>query len=317
MNAIALTGVTKRFNGTTAVEDLTLTVPTGSIYGFIGPNGSGKTTTLRMIMHILLPDSGEIEVLGSRDTAAARDRVSYLPEERGLYKKMTVRRLLRYYGRLKAHPVAEIDRAIDEWMARLELPGLLDRHVETLSKGMSQKVQFVAAVITSPALLILDEPFSGLDPVNSQVLKDAVLEMRRRGSTVVFSTHDMGTAERMCDRIFMIFRGRKVLDGTLQDIQQQYGADTVRLRTADGITVLAGLPEIESVNDFGQLQEVRLCGDAQAFLSRLAARTSVFHFEVTRPSLHDIFVRIARPSAEEQEAGDRRQEAGRFVSSLT
>jgi ABC-2 type transport system ATP-binding protein len=314
VNAITLTGVTKRFNGTTAVDDLTLAVPAGSIYGFIGPNGSGKTTTLRMIMHILLPDHGEIEVLGSRATAAARNRVGYLPEERGLYKKMTVRRLLRYYGRLKDRPLGEIDRAIDEWMARVELSGILDRHVETLSKGMSQKVQFVAAVITSPALLILDEPFSGLDPVNAQVLKDAVLEIRRRGTTVVFSTHDMGTAERMCDRIFMIFRGRKVLDGTLHDIQQQYGADTVRLRTADGVAVLAGMPDIESVNDFGQVQEVRLRGDAQAFLAHLARRTSVFHFEITRPSLHDIFVRIARPTDEEQEAGDRRQEAGRYVS---
>jgi ABC-2 type transport system ATP-binding protein len=295
MHAIALANVTKRFNGTTAVDDLTLAVPAGSIYGFIGPNGSGKTTTLRMIMHILLPDRGEIEVLGSRDTAAARDRVSYLPEERGLYKKMTVRRLLRYYGRLKGRRVVDIDRTTDEWMARMELPGLLDRQIETLSKGMSQKVQFVAAVVSEPSLLILDEPFSGLDPVNAQVLKDAVLEIRRRGTTVVFSTHDMETAERMCDRIFMIFRGRKVLDGTLHDIQQQYGADTVRVRTAAGIAALAGLPEVESMNDFGQLQEVRLKGDAQALLARLVERTPVFHFEVTRPSLHDIFVRIAKP----------------------
>jgi ABC-2 type transport system ATP-binding protein len=301
MNAIALTNVTKRFNGTTAVDDLTLTVPEGCIYGFIGPNGSGKTTTLRMIMHILLPDRGEIEVLGSRDTAAARDRVSYLPEERGLYKKMTVRRLLRYYGRLKGRQIADIDRDTAEWLARMELPGVLDRQIETLSKGMSQKVQFVATVIANPSLLILDEPFSGLDPVNAQVLKDAVLEIRRRGATVVFSTHDMGTAEKMCDRIFMIFRGRKVLDGTLQEIQQQYGADTIRLRTAGGLAALAGMPDVESVNDFGPLQEVRLKGDAQVFLSRLAARTEVYHFEVARPSLHDIFVRIAAPQDEGSE----------------
>ncbi len=277
------------------MNDLSLTVPTGSIYGFIGPNGSGKTTTLRMIMHILLPDEGQIEVLGSSDTAAARDRVSYLPEERGLYKKMTIRRLLRYYARLKGGSRSRIDAAIDEWMARMELPGLLDRQIETLSKGMSQKVQFIAAVVSDPALLILDEPFSGLDPVNAQVLKDAVLEMRRRGATVVFSTHDMATAERMCDRIFMIFRGRKVLDGSLESIQDQYGADTVRIRTSAGAAALAGMPDVESVNDFGQLQEVRLKGDPQAFLSRLAARTAIYHFEVTRPSLQDIFVRIAKP----------------------
>jgi ABC-2 type transport system ATP-binding protein len=294
-DAITLRGVTKRFNGIAAVDDLSLTVPAGSIYGFIGPNGSGKTTTLRMIMHILLPDQGEIEVLGSRDTAAARDRVGYLPEERGLYKKMTIRRLLRYYARLKGGTLPAIDAAIDEWMQRLELPGLLDRQIETLSKGMSQKVQFVSAVVSNPSLLILDEPFSGLDPVNAQVLKDAVLETRRRGTTVVFSTHDMSTAEKMCDRIFMIFRGRKVLDGSLESIQDRYGADTVRVRTSKGIAVLSGMPEVEAVNDFGQMQEVRLSGDPQAFLARLTGRAAVFHFEVTRPSLQDIFVRIAKP----------------------
>ena len=294
-DAIMLRGVTKRFNGTAAVDDLSLAVPAGSIYGFIGPNGSGKTTTLRMIMHILLPDQGEIEVLGSRDTAAARDRVGYLPEERGLYKKMTIRRLLRYYARLKGGTLAAIDVAIDEWMERMELPGLLDRQIETLSKGMSQKVQFVSAVVSNPSLLILDEPFSGLDPVNAQVLKDAVLEIRRRGTTVVFSTHDMSTAEKMCDRIFMIFRGRKVLDGSLESIQDTYGADTVRVRTSSGTAALAGMPEVEAVNDFGQMQEVRLSGDPQAFLVRLTARAAVYHFEVTRPSLQDIFVRIAKP----------------------
>jgi ABC-2 type transport system ATP-binding protein len=295
-DAIRLTNVTKRFAGVAAVDRLTLAVPDGSIYGFIGPNGSGKTTTLRMIMHILLPDEGAIEVLGSANTAAARDRVSYLPEERGLYKKMPVRRLLRYYGRLKGRTIAELDPAIDEWMARLGMEGWDAKKIEALSKGMSQKVQFVAAVISKPSLLILDEPFSGLDPVNAESLKDAVLEMRRRGATVVFSTHDMATAEKMCDRIFMIFKGRKVLDGTLDDIQAQYGFDTVRVRTAAGAAVLSGMPDVKAVNDYGQLQEVHLTGDPQRFLQQLLARTAVHHFEVTRPSLHDIFVRIARPA---------------------
>ena len=294
-DAIVLRQVTKRFGELAAVNDLSLAVPSGSIYGFIGPNGSGKTTTLRMIMHILLPDHGEIEVLGSRDTAAARDHVSYLPEERGLYKKMTVRRLLRYYAKLKGRPKADIDAGIDEWIGRLDLPGVLDRPIETLSKGMSQKVQFISAVISRPSLLILDEPFSGLDPVNAQVLKDAVLDIRQRGTTVVFSTHDMTTAEKMCDRIFMIFKGKKVLDGTLHDIQEHYGADTVRVRTAAGVRILAGMPNVEALNDFGQLQEIRLKGDPQAFLRHLVERTDVYHFELTRPSLQDIFVRIAGP----------------------
>jgi ABC-2 type transport system ATP-binding protein len=301
-DAIVLREVTKRFGSVCAVDHLSLAVPAGSIYGFIGPNGSGKTTTLRMIMHIILPDEGEVEVLGSRDTAAARDQVSYLPEERGLYKKMTVRRLLRYYAKLKGRAQPEIDAGIDEWIRRMDLPGVLDRPIETLSKGMSQKVQFIAAVLSKPSLLILDEPFSGLDPVNAEVLKDAVLEMRGRGATVVFSTHDMSTAEKMCDRIFMIFEGKKVLDGTLHDIQEQYGADTVRVRTAAGVGACAGMAEVESLNDYGQVQEVRLTGDPQAFLQRLMARTTVYHFEVTRPSLHDIFVRIAHPQDQEQEA---------------
>ena len=293
--AIRLSDVTKSFSGVAAVDALTLEVPRGSIYGFIGPNGSGKTTTLRMIMHILLPDRGEIEVLGSADTKAARDRVSYLPEERGLYKKMTVRRLLRYYGQLKGRAAADLNPVMDEWMGRLGMEGWGDKKIETLSKGMSQKVQFVGAVVSKPELLILDEPFSGLDPVNAESLKDAVLEMRRRGTTVVFSTHDMATAERMCDRIFMIFRGKKVLDGTLEEIQAQYGFDTIRLRTAGGATALSGIPGVQAVNDYGQLQEVRVAGDPQGFLKTLASKTAIQQFEITRPSLHDIFVRIARP----------------------
>jgi len=302
--AIRLTNVSKRFNGVAAVDGVTLDVPEGSIYGFIGPNGSGKTTTLRMIMHILLPDEGTIEVLGRADVSAARDRVSYLPEERGLYKKMAVRRLLRYYGQLKGRTVAELDPEIDAWTTRLAMQGWADKKIETLSKGMSQKVQFAAAVVSRPELLILDEPFSGLDPVNADVLKDAVLEMRRRGTTVVFSTHDMATAERMCDRIFMIFRGRKVLDGTLEEIQAEYGFDTVRVRTAGGASSIAGLPGVQTVNDYGQMQEVRLSGDPQQFLQALASRGVVHHFEIARPSLHDIFVRIARPGAAESTAVD-------------
>jgi len=297
MNVIELDGVTKRFGSVTAVDDLSLAVPAGCIYGFIGPNGSGKTTTLRMIMRILLPDSGRITVLGDSATLAARDRVGYLPEERGLYKSMTLRRLLRYYGRLKGRSLADVDRSIGEWLARLDLVQWADRKIETLSKGMSQKAQFIAAIVGSPELLILDEPFSGLDPVNAEVLRESVLELRHRGATVVFSTHDMATAEKMCDRIFMIFRGRKVLDGTLDEIQATYGFDTIRVRTSDGVASVVGLPGVEAVSDYGNVQEVRITVDAQEFLRMLVSRTVVHQFEIVRPSLHDIFVRIARPEA--------------------
>lgn len=315
MEAIEIRRVTKRFESVTAVDDLSLTVPRESIYGFIGPNGSGKTTTIRMILSILLPDAGEISVLGSRDARTARDRVGYLPEERGLYKKMTPRRLLRYYGRLKGASAPAVDAAAKDWLARLDLSDYADRRIEALSKGMSQKLQFIASVVASPELLILDEPFSGLDPVNADVLRDAVLEMRRRGTTVVFSTHDMTTAEKMCDRIFMIFRGQKVLDGTLREIQAQYGADTVRVRVAGGAATLTRFAEVESMTDFGQLQEVRLKGQPQAFLTRLAASADVTLFEVTRPSLHDIFVRIARPSAGETDSSTA-SDSARFAAAI-
>jgi ABC-2 type transport system ATP-binding protein len=298
MDAIAIHDVTKSFGDHVAVDGLSLRVPEGSLYGFIGPNGSGKSTTLRMIMHILLPDRGEIEVLGDRDTRAAHDAVGYLPEERGLYKKMTVRRLLRYYGQLKGARPPQLDADIDAWMRRMDLSGWLDKKVDALSKGMAQKVQFIGTVVARPRLVILDEPFSGLDPVNAEVLKDAVLDLKKGGTTVVFSTHDMGVAERMCDRIFMIYKGTKVLDGTLDEIQAQYGEDTIVVRTPEGRAALDGLPGVEDVRDYGQQQRLRYAGDPQELLRALVERTSVQHFEVARPSLHDIFVRIAAPERE-------------------
>jgi ABC-2 type transport system ATP-binding protein len=300
--AITLRNVRKCFRDVVAVDRLDLTVPSGSLYGFIGPNGSGKTTALRMIMHILLPDEGEIEVLGERGTRAARDCVSYLPEERGLYKRMSVRRLLRYYGSLKGATQPELDRSIEHWLERLQLSTWIDRKIDSLSKGMAQKVQFIATVLNKPQLLILDEPFSGLDPVNAEVLKDAVLDLKKSGTTIVFSTHDMSVAERLCDRIFMIFKGKKVLDGTLDEIQSKFGFDTVRLQTDDGLSALEGLVDMDEITDLGNLQEVRWSGDPQRLLESLLGRTRISHFEVTRPSLHDIFVRIASPDLVQEPA---------------
>ena len=299
MSAISINNVSKTFGAHRAVADLSLDVPAGSIYGFIGPNGSGKTTTIRMILNIILPDAGDIRVLGQPVRAAARDDIGYLPEERGLYKKMQVRRLLRYYGRLKGRTVAALDPVINDWLKRLQLADWADKRIDQLSKGMAQKVQFISAVVARPKLLILDEPFSGLDPVNAESLRDAVLELRKQGVTIVFSTHDMGAAEKLCDRIFMIFKGNKVLDGSLEDIQQRYGHDTIRVRASGGAAALAGIPDIEAVNDHGNYQDVRLKGDPQAFLQRLVQKTGVQQFEITKPSLHDIFVRIARPAEED------------------
>jgi ABC-2 type transport system ATP-binding protein len=304
MQAVELSGVTKKFGEHTAVERLDLVVPEGAVYGFIGPNGSGKTTTLRMILRIFYPDSGVVRVLGLNRGTAADDRIGYLPEERGLYKKMRVRDVLRFFAELKGR--RDYRRAIDEWLARMDLSDWADKRVDALSKGMSQKVQFIAAVIAEPKLLILDEPFSGLDPVNMETLKDVVLELKRHGTTVIFSTHDMDVAERMCDTIFMIFRGRKVLDGTLESIQAQFGEDTIRVRTANGNGALANLPGVVRVNDYGRDQELRIApgADTQAVLAELTRRTRIERFELARPSLHDIFVRIAAPQESDVRGAD-------------
>jgi ABC-2 type transport system ATP-binding protein len=311
MNAITLSGVQKTYGSHVAVDDLSLAVPAGAVYGFIGPNGSGKSTTIRMIMNIILPDRGEIRLFGKEDTRAARDRVGYLPEERGLYKKMTVRRVLDYFGRLKGRTGAEVAVEREQWLERLGLAAWADKKVEALSKGMAQKVQFIASVVAKPEVLILDEPFSGLDPVNMEALKDAILEMRRRGTTIVFSTHDMPVAERMCDRLFMIFRGKKVLDGTLEEIQSTYGEDTVRVACDGGAAAVretAGRGA--TINDYGNLQEVRLDGDPQEFLRALAAKSRVTRFEIAKPSLHDVFVRIAGEGAREAAAASARAAGG-------
>lgn len=291
---VSINHVTKRFGGYTAVKDLSFDVPGGGIFGLLGPNGAGKSTTIRMIMDIIEPDDGTITLFGrassSRDLSA---RVGFLPEERGLYKKMSVRRLLRYYGALKGVRQPELDRRIGVWMDRMNLGAWLDKKVDALSKGMAQKVQFIAGVLPEPELLILDEPFSGLDPLNSEVLREAVLEAKKAGTTVVFSTHDMQTAEDLCDRIFMIYNGDKVLDGTLAEIQDQHGFDTIRVRTDDGADALRDIDGVEEVTDMGNSQEVRWGRDPQELLQALAAKTRVSLFEVARPSLREIFVKIA------------------------
>lgn len=297
MHAVELEGVTKAFRENVAVNALDLRVPSGTTFGFIGPNGSGKTTTLRLILRIFYPDQGRVRVLGLDHGDAADDRIGYLPEERGLYKKMKVRDVLAFHAELKG--LRDHRALIGDWVERMQLSHRLDSPVETLSKGMAQKIQFIAAVIARPQLLILDEPFSGLDPVNMEVLKDAILDMRRAGTTIIFSTHDMDIAERMCDHIFMIFRGRKVLDGTLEQIQAQYGEDTIRVRAPGANGALNDLPGVIRVNDYGRYKELRIApgADPQAILRELVSRTAVEQFEVARPSLHDIFIRIAGPEA--------------------
>jgi len=300
MNVVEIENVTKTFGDVRAVDGLSLNVPKGAIYGFIGPNGSGKTTTLRMIMNIFYPDSGTIRVFDEDMRGASTGRIGYLPEERGLYKKMKVRDLLRFYGELKSG--RNVNREVEDWLERLGLSAWANKKIETLSKGMAQKVQFISAVVANPELIILDEPFTGLDPVNLETIKDAVLDLRSRGATVIFSTHDMNVAEKMCDFIFMIFKGRKVLDGTLTSIQDEFGSDTLRLRAEGGISSLKNLDGVEKISDFGRLQELRLRSgsDHQKILTVIMSRTPVHSFEIARPTLYDIFLRIAGPDAGEE-----------------
>jgi ABC-2 type transport system ATP-binding protein len=295
MNAVDICNVTKTFGSVIAVDDLSLAVPAGSVYGFIGPNGSGKTTTMRMITNIFYPDSGTVTVFGKRMLGARSETIGYLPEERGLYRKMAVRQILEFYGELRSG--RKVGSDVDSWLKKLDLQQWASQKVQTLSKGMSQKVQFIAAVIPQPKLLVLDEPFGGLDPVSADAIRSAVLELRRNGVTVILSTHDMSVAESMCDYIFMIFQGKKVLDGTLESIQDRYGNDTIRVIADGGLRYLENLPGVEKVRDLGQIQELRMSRgcDPQEVLRTLVSRTRVSRFSITKPSLHDIFVRIAGP----------------------
>jgi ABC-2 type transport system ATP-binding protein len=299
MEIIELQQVTKTFGSVVAVDDLDLKVPAGTIYGFIGPNGSGKTTTIRMIMNIIFPDRGNIYIRGRQHENSRLEGVGYLPEERGLYKKMKVYDVLKFHGDLKN--AGNLKSEIDYWLKKLNLNDRSDKKVETLSKGMIQKLQFIATVIDRPEIIILDEPFSGLDPVNTEILKESLLELQKNGATVIFSTHDMSMAERMCDYIFMIYKGKKVLDGTLEDIQNKFGDDTIRIQTELGAEALDGMQDIESINDYGQIQEVRLKphSDTQSVLMAIIKKTRVLKFEISKPSLHDIFIRIAAPDRKE------------------
>lgn len=300
---IDIENVTKRYAEHTAVRDLTLRVPAGSVYGLLGPNGAGKTTTIRMILNIIAPDAGTIRIFGRpANDPKITERIGYLPEERGLYRKMQVRRVLKFLAELKGVKGKDAERRIDEWMERLSLKtpekdwGL--SKIDELSRGMQQKVQFIGTLLHDPDLVILDEPFSGLDPINSQALKDTVVELKHRGKTVIFSTHLMDNAERICDSVCIIARGEKVLDGTVTGVKEEHGARNIAL-ALDGngmqgiASILRDRSLVKRADDSNRFFEIEMApgADPQVLLRRVIdSGASVQRFEMIQPSLHQIFL---------------------------
>ncbi len=297
--------VTKQYSGHTAVRDFSLLVTAGSVYGLLGPNGAGKTTTIRMLMDIILPDSGTIRLFGQdkrgRDLAHL---IGYLPEERGLYKKMKVLDLLIFMARIKGVDRRHARREAVSWLERLGLGEWIDKKADALSKGMQQKVQFISTVLHEPKLVILDEPFSGLDPVNTQVIKDVVVELARRGATILFSTHIMEQAEKLCDSVCIIARGQKVVDGPLAEVKRAHGGKHVIVATDGGFEaahrILHDRSVIAKADMYGQYAELELAdsADPQDLLHRLVSSgTRLTRFEIAEPTLNKIFIDLVGPEA--------------------
>lgn len=297
---VKLESVTKSFGEFTAVRDLSLTVRAGRVFGLLGPNGAGKTTTIRMIVNITAPDSGTISVFGRKIDARLQDRIGYLPEERGLYRRMKVVDQLRFFADLKNVRRKTIEAKIDEWLARVKLSDWKNKRSLELSKGMQQKIQFITSVIHDPDLLILDEPFSGLDPINVELLKEIVLDLKRAGKTIIFSTHQMEVAEKICDDICLLNHAQKIFEGSLREIKSSFGRNSVAVRCEGGDGVLDD-PALVSkvVRHADEAQALLAAGaDAQVLLKRLIASGAVIgKFEMVEPSLNDIFITKVTESA--------------------
>ena len=291
----------KRFGEKIAVDQVTFQVSAGEVFGFLGPNGAGKTTTIKMIVGLLQPTSGSVEVAGfdlQDQPLEAKAVCGYLPDTPNLYPKLSARELLRFVGDLYEIDPNQVERRSKELLKLFELTDAADDPIDTYSHGMQQKTALATALLHDPQVLVMDEPTVGLDPRSARMIKDILRQLAERGAAVFLSTHILEIAERMCDRIFMIHEGRKVLDGSLDEIQAAHGRDIVRVRIEGGRGALDGVPGVMHVRDEGRHQDVTLDIDPQEFLAELASRTSIQSFEVTRPSLHEIFVRIARPETE-------------------
>ncbi|MEO7658838.1 MAG: ATP-binding cassette domain-containing protein [Pyrinomonadaceae bacterium] len=286
-------GITKRYGDFSAVEDLSFDVRAGRVFGFLGPNGAGKTTTIRMIVGITAPDEGSIQIFGHPMSTRVRDRIGYLPEERGLYKKMKIVDQLRYFGALKDISGAEADKRIDYWLDRMGLFEWKNKKTTDLSKGMQQKIQFISTVLHDPDLLILDEPFSGLDPINVEFMIDVLAEFKTREKTIIFSTHLMETAERLCNDILLINRSRKVISGSLREIKQAHGKNLIAIRSEGGGSVLQDRSLVKYVVEHADEKQIEMAenADPQTLLKRLIeSGATITKFEQIEPSLNDIFI---------------------------
>ncbi|HEY6809423.1 MAG TPA: ATP-binding cassette domain-containing protein [Gemmatimonadales bacterium] len=301
---VELDRVTKRFAGHVAVDRLSLNVPPGVIYGLLGPNGAGKSTSIRMLMHIYVPDEGTVRVFGAGGGRDQSARIGYLPEERGLYPKMRVLDVLVFLARIKGMDGRLARTRAQEWLERLGLGEWQSRKVSDLSKGMQQKVQFISTVLHDPDLVVMDEAFSGLDPVNAQVLKDTVLDLRRRGKTILFSTHIMEQAEKLCDYVCIIARGRKLVDGTLADVKRTHGGRHLMVgfdgASGDAERIFADTRLVKKADGTAQAAELELASnaDAQEILKALVSSGArLAKFELAEPSLNKIFIDLVGPEA--------------------
>jgi ABC-2 type transport system ATP-binding protein len=293
---LQLEHIRKQYDGKVAVADLSLSVPKGSMYGIIGPNGAGKTTTIRMIMNIVPPDSGSILLDGKPVGADFKDRVGYLPEERGLYKKMKLSEVIVYMAELKGITPGKAKTLIDPWLERLELSAYREKKVEELSKGMQQKLQFITTIAHDPEVIILDELFSGLDPLNVELMKGILLDLKKQGKTILFSTHVMEQAEKLCDHLCMISQGHKVLDGRLSDVKADFGRNAIQVSFDGDGSFIKSLPGVAGVTEYNNYLELRL-GDGASpsgLLRSMVDRVSVRRFEIVEPSLYEIFIEVAK-----------------------
>lgn len=294
MNALEIENISKRFGDFYAVKNLSFKILKGSIYGLLGPNGAGKTTTIRMVMNIIIPDEGAIKILDGKMDEGMKQRVGYLPEDRGFYPKMKVGEILLFLADLKGLKRQEARKRIDFWLERFDLADWKQKKVEELSRGMQQKLQFIATVIHQPEIIILDEPFAGLDPINTKLLKDIMLEMRGKGGTIIFSTHRMEQIEMICDNICLINKAESVLEGNLNQIKKQYGKNTVVLDYEGDAGFIKNFPETDKIDDYGKFMEIKIKEqtDPQDLLNKLVGRIKINKFEVREPSLNAIFIDI-------------------------